>query len=236
MPRPLTLIGVFVISLLVFGLWQLPAQPFVRHLDGLVLGGAPLQVSSIRGRVWQGEARWRWQAYRGDVRWETRWRGLLPGVQLDLAGGGVELDGWIGGTPRAATVRQLNLRLPLAEISRDMPEGRADGVVTGQVAMLRLARNGEVSVEGNLRYGGGQVTWPPDGNARVPPLEGRLFTEQNVARLEITDPNGTRLVDGDVAAGEASLRVYRAWPRLLGVSQGGSDDDVVFQVSQAITN
>ena len=234
MPRPLALIGVFVASLLVFIVWNMPAAPFVRHLDGQMIGDAPLQVSQIRGRLWDGEARWRWQRYRGELQWETRWRGLTPGVELDLAGSGLEVRGWAGASPRAVSARDLSLRVPLAEISRDMPEGRIDGVLTGQVSHLRLARSGDVFAQGQLYYAGGEVSWPPDGNATVPPLEGRLFTEDNVARLEVTDPQGTRLVDGQVNAGEAALRVYRAWPRLLGVSQGGQDSDVVFQVTQSL--
>ncbi|MCH8544797.1 MAG: type II secretion system protein N [Alcanivorax sp.] len=235
MPRLLTLTGVFVASLVIFLVWLMPAQPFVRKLDGVMLGEAPLQLHQIRGRIWQGEARWRWQGYRGELRWATRWRGLSPGLTLDVAGGGLELDGWAGVSPSAVTLRELALRVPLAEISRGMAEGQADGVVTGNIEHLRWhRRSGDVFASGALRYGGGQITWPPDGSARVPPLEGRLYTEDNVARLEIVDPQGTRLVDGEAGNGEAALRVYRAWPRLLGVSQGGSDSDVVFQVSQQL--
>lgn len=235
MPRILTLTGVFVASLMIFLVWSMPAQPLVRKLDGVMLGEAPLQLHHIRGRIWQGEARWRWQGYRGELRWETRWRGLSPGLALDVAGGGLEIDGWAGVSPGALTLRDLALRLPLAEISRGMPEGQADGTLTGNIEHLRWRRsNGDVFVSGALRYGGGQVTWPPDGNARVPPLEGRLYTEDNVARLEVIDPQGVRLIDGEAGNGEAALRVYRAWPRLLGVSQGGNDSDVVFQVSQQL--
>ena len=235
MPRLLTLTGVFIASLMIFLVWLMPAQPLVQKLDGVMLGDAPLQLSQVRGRIWQGEARWRWQHYRGDLRWKTRWRGLSPGLLVDVAGGGLELDGWAGVSPGALTVRDIALRVPLAEISRDMPEGQVDGTLTGNIEQLRWhRRSGDVFASGTLRYGGGQVSWPPDGNAKVPPLEGRLYTEDNVARVEITDPQGVRLVDGDVGNGEAVLRVYRAWPRLLGVSQGGSDSDVVFQVSEQL--
>lgn len=233
MPRPLILIGLFLLCLLFFVVRALPAAPFLQRADGLMIAGTPLQVHQVQGRIWAGDARWRWGDWRGEVNWATDWRGLLPGVTLDVAGHGIHARGWLAATPGSVRVQDLDLRVPLAEISRDMPAGQADGTVTGQIPALQWHRDGHVEVEGTLRYGGGQVTWP-EGGASVPPLDGKLYTEHNVAWLVMTDPQQTRLLDARVENGEAALRVYRAWPRLLGVSQGGADDDVVFQVTQPV--
>jgi general secretion pathway protein N len=233
MPRPLTLIALFLVCVLFFLIRALPAAPFLQKADGLMLAGQPLALQQIHGRIWEGDARWRWGRWRGEANWSTDWRGLLPGLTLDVTGHGMHARGWVGATPGSVRVNDLALQVPLAEISRDMAAGQADGTVTAQVDYLRMYREGRVEVEGTLRYGGGQVTWK-DGGSSVPPLDGRLFTEHNVAWLKVTDPQQTLLLDASVEQGEAAVRVYRSWPRLLGVSQGGADDDVVFQVSQPL--
>lgn len=233
MPRVLTLSGLFLLCLLFFLVCSLPAKPFVGRVDGLVIAGEPLQLEQVRGRLWAGEARWRWSSWRGDLSWATDWRGLLPGVRLDAAGHGISAQGWLAATPGSLQVRDLVFNVPLAEISRDMPAGQADGTVAGRVDALRFYRDGRAEVSGALRYGGGRVTWA-EGGATVPPLDGKLFTAHNVAWLVMTDPAETRLLDAKVEEGEAAVRVYRAWPRLLGISQGGADDDVVFQVAQPL--
>lgn len=233
MPRVLTLIGLFLLCLLFFLVRSLPAAPFARHVDGLMIAGAPLQLEQVHGRVWAGDARWRWSTWRGELNWATDWRGLLPGVRLDIAGHGISAQGWLAATPGSAQVRDLSFTVPLSEISRNMPAGRADGTVSGHVDLLRFYRDGSAEVEGALRYGGGRVSWA-DGEATVPPLDGKLFTAHNVAWLVMTDPAETRLLDAKVEDGEAAVRVYRSWPRLLGVSQGGADEDVVFQVAQPL--
>ena len=40
------------------------------------------------------------------------------------------------------------------------------------------------------------------------------------------------LMSARLSEGRFQLEVLRAWPMLLGVSQGGQPDDVVFQMSQ----
>ena len=53
-----------------------------------------------------------------------------------------------------------------------------------------------------------------------------------VPTLQVVDPDGERLMHARISEGRFHLEVMRAWPLLLGVSQGGSPDDVVFQMSQ----
>ena len=97
---------------------------------------------------------------------------------------------------------------------------------------LQVADDAIQHVQGTLDYSGGTVTWGRNGAADVPPLQGRLSMEDQVPSLQVTDPEGERLVQARINEGRFHLEVMRAWPLLLGVSQGGSPDDVVFQMSQ----
>ena len=83
-----------------------------------------------------------------------------------------------------------------------------------------------------LQYGGGTVTWGRSGSAVVPVLQGRVSMEGEDPVLEVTSPEGRQLMNARLSEGRFQLEVFRAWPILLGVSQGGQPDDVVFQMSQ----
>jgi general secretion pathway protein N len=97
---------------------------------------------------------------------------------------------------------------------------------------LQIAGDTIEQLQGTLDYSGGTVTWGNNGAATVPELQGRLSMEGQVPTLQVTDPEGERLVQARIDEGRFHLEVMRAWPLLLGVSEGGSPDDVVFQMSQ----
>lgn len=232
MPRPLLLVSVFLVSFLVWSLWLLPAAPVVSKLDGLRVGDAPLQLSQVQGRLWEGSAHWRWQRQDGRLRWDLDWRGLTPGVLLALESGSVALDGWLGGGPGRVSARDFTLEMPVAEIARHLEQGSAEGTVSADIRELDWRGDAFHALEGRLKWTGGRVSWKPDGSAEIPPLDGRLFMEGKAARGEVTDLEGQQLAEARIVDGEITFRVFRAWPMLLGVSGGGQASDVVLEVSQ----
>ncbi len=232
MPRPLVLITVFVVSFLGFGLWQVPAGVATARVAGVELAGAPVQLFQPQGRLWQGTARWRWRQRSGRLDWTLEWQGLTPGLRLSLGGSKLNLEGWLGGGPSRLWARGWDFELPVALIARGVDRGSAEGQLTGQVRELDWQDQQIRALDGELRWSGGRVSWRPDASADVPPLDGRLYMAEEAARVEVTDPDERRLAEARVRGGELNLRVYRAWPMLLGVSSGGQSSDVVFEVSR----
>lgn len=235
MPRPAFLITVFVVSFLAFVAWMAPAQLLVGRLGAIPLGSGQLQLTQPAGRVWDGRVDWRWQRLSGTLDWALEWRGLTPGLRLELGESGdrFSLDGWVGSRRGSVLrARELDLKIPLATVTERFPRGSADGYISGRLAQLSWTGEAFSALSGELRYSGGQVRWGTDGAARVPPLKGRLYMEDGQARGRVTGPDEQLLAEAGIGQGEAKLRVFRAWPALLGVSGGGSAEDVVFEASR----
>lgn len=232
MPRPLVLAAVFLASLLFWLLWNFPAAPLVARADAVPIADEPLRLTAVRGLLRRGSVDWRWREQSGRVDWDLRWKGMRPGVQLRVQSAGAELDGWLTGTSDSVRLRDLDLAIPVALVGDHIPEGGADGTLEGRIGLFSWKQGQTPGVEGSLRYSGGMVTWP-DGRAEVPPLDGELYNEDGVAWLVVRSPEGTRLMDGQATAQAGEFRLYRAWPVLLGVSEGGDPGDVIFQVNES---
>ena len=234
MPRLRVLALVFVASLLIWLVIALPAAPFVQRLDGTQVAGAPLSVHQVSGTVWSGRLGGRWRDWRGGLLWRLSRDGWRPALQVELRGDDFLVSGRFAGGRETLRVHDLELNIPLQPFTRQLEQGSAEGRVQGRIDSLRWRQAGAVEAQGSLRYSGGRVTWPPDGGADVPALDGDLFSEEQRARLVVTAPDGQRVMDASLGGEEAEIRVFRAWPRLLGVSQGGRDEDVVFQVRERL--
>lgn len=237
MPRLSFLISVFVVSFLGFLVWMLPAELVVGRVDAVPLGPGRLQLSAPAGRVWDGQTGWRWQQLSGELDWELDWRGMTPGVRLDLRekSGRLRLQGWLSaGSGGDFSARDLELKVPVDMVTDAMPHGGADGYVSGRIEQLDWSGKGFEALSGELRYGGGQARWGRDGSASVPPLDARLFMEGGAARARVTDPDGRALAEARVGDSDLRFQVFRAWPALLGESGGGDPQDVVFEVTRPL--
>ncbi len=236
MPRKLTIALVFVACLLVFLVVLMPAAVLVERVPQLRPGGAPLTLETSRGRWWSGQVDWRWQQQQGTLGWTLDFHGLTPGVELSLrttAGQDVRLAGWVGGSDAQNwQLDQVRLSLPVELIADRIPQGGADGRADATVMGLAIQEGQVTDARATVQYGGGTVTWGRSASAVVPVLQGRLSMEGETPVLEVNDPEGQRLMSARLSEGRFQLEVLRAWPMLLGVSQGGQPDDVVFQMSQ----
>lgn len=219
--------------LLLWLIWMAPAAPLLARLDGLPLAGAPLRVSAVQGSIWNGQAQWRWQQEGGSLSWQLRWREWRPGVRLELRGD-ARLAGWVGPAVGGLLLRAGEASLPLALLSRLQPELAAEGWIEVQALSLDWHRDAPVLRAGTAHYGGGQVSWAAGQSAVIPPLEAAVVRQDGVSQLTVVDPQGVALALAELTADMATLRVFRAWPALLGLSQGGSPDDVVFETSRPL--
>lgn len=239
MPRKWILALLFVVSLIVFLVILMPAAVLVERVPALRPGGAPLVLESPRGPWWNAQVNWRWQQLQGVLDWELDWHGLTPGVSLAArtsSGDEARISGWLGGSGEQNwSVEQLRLALPVALIAERIPQGNADGRADATVMALTVSDGLIEDAQATLQYSGGTVTWGNNGSANVPVLQGRVSMEASVPTLVVTDPDDTLLMNARLSEGRFQLAVMRAWPQLLGVSQGGDADDVVFQMSQPFT-
>lgn len=233
MPRPLVLAAVFLLSLLFWLIWSFPAAPLLQRLDSPVVADQPLHIEGVRGLARRGSLDWRWQDYRGRLDWRLGWKGMRPGLELQVRGNGAELAGWVSGTPGSVLLRDLMVDVPVSLVADEIPDHSADGRVEGRAERLSWRPGEAPRVSGHLHYSGGHMRWP-DGESDVPPLEGELYNEDDAGWLAVHDPQGTLLMDGRLSADELEFRLYRAWPVLLGVSEGGDPDDVIFQVTERL--
>jgi general secretion pathway protein N len=227
--------AVFVASLVVFLVALMPAALVIDKVPALRPGGAPLVLSDARGPWWDADVRARWRDQQGLLSWELNWHGLTPGVDLSLSAGELQARGWLGAAWGDWRLQQWRAEVPVAMVSRQVPQGDADGTVSLSLLVLELADQSVVDAKGTLDYSGGTVSWGRDGAARVPPLDGRLTMAENGPQLTVTGPDQQQLVLASLENKTLSVQVRRAWPQLLGVSQGGDPSDVVFRMRRPLT-
>ena len=225
---------VFLVSLCVFLVALMPAAVVVGRLPALRVGGAPATLSNAQGLWWKGAANVRWSDWQGQLRWQLDWHGFAPGALFDIAASGLSARGWVGGSYGDWRLEQWRASVPVAAVSRYVPQGSATGVVEVNLAALEFSDNTVIDARGTLHYGGGVVSWGRGGSASVPSLNGLLAMEKAGPRLTVTGPQQQELMRAGIANKRLSVQVLRAWPELLGVSQGGNPGDVVFRMSQPV--
>lgn len=236
MPRKWILALLFVASLMVFLVILMPAAVLVERVPALRPGGAPLVLDAARGPWWSAQVNWRWKQLQGVLDWQLDWHGLTPGVSLaarTTTGPEARINGWLGGAGQQDwSVEQMRITLPVELVAEQVPQGNADGRVDATIMALAVSGGEVAEAQATLQYSGGTVTWGRDGSATVPVLQGKVSMTATGPGLQVTDPDGRTLMNAGLAEGRFQLAVLRAWPQLLGVSQGGNADDVVFQMSQ----
>lgn len=231
MLRPGWLLALALASVVGWAVWLMPATVALSPINGVMLGPAPLHLSQIEGRVWNGSSRWRWQDKQGTLRWQVRWQGLRPGVLADLRGD-MLLKGWLG-AGSGIVLRDADAAVPLASLKGIVPDVSADGVVSVRGLSLHWQKNKASVSSGLVEYTGGTASWGRE-SATLPALRGQIVQNAGVTTLDVVTVEGQRVFQGSLENTMAELRVYRAWPALLGLSQGGSPDDVVFETSRQL--
>jgi general secretion pathway protein N len=233
MPAKRWLIAVFLVSFLTFLIAGLPAA-LVVQLVQKPLAASGVSVISASGTLWHGQGVWRWRDLRGQLGWELDWRGLRPGVTVDLEGP-LALSGWVSGGPASVQLRDAELSMAGAMLERWQPQLKLGGRITGRNLGLSFRDKRVTDAAGELAYTGGQASWSTQKPVTVAPLKGVLESTDDGASLTVRDASeGSLLAQGSIAGNIGALKVYRAWVMMLELSRGGAPEDVVFETSMPL--
>ena len=233
MPAKRWLIATFLVSFLVFLVAGLPAR-LVAQLAQQPLAASGVSIVSASGTLWHGQSVWRWRDMRGELGWELDWRGLTPGINIDLKGP-LALSGWLSGGPASVQLRDAELSMAGAMLERWQPQLKLAGRITGRNLALSFRDKRVTDAAGELAYTGGQASWSTQKPVTVTPLKGVLEPTDDGAALTVRDASdGSMLAQGSITGNTGALKVYRAWVMMLELSRGGAPEDVVFETSMPL--
>jgi general secretion pathway protein N len=226
---------VFIFSLLAFSIVLMPA----RALKSLVVPETIAEPAIARMRVsglwWKGRAETVWQEQRLSLSWEMDWRGFRPGLMLSSAAGLVEVGGWIGVKAGNVNMEGVSAVLPVATMSKFLPLGHADGVISVSGFALTLADQVILDIAGEVSYSGGEADFGFGDSVVVPPIMGLFSMPRGAPQLDIHSSEEVRLARIFIEQDMVILQVLRAFPQLLGMSDlEGDAADEVYRVSQPL--
>jgi|GEM_PF-2151149 len=235
MPRTWLMIVVFLLGILGYALITAPAALVLGNEKRLALGNERVAVYAITGRVFNGQASWRWRSQRGQVAWRWQWKALLPGFAVQVQSALGIADGWLTVTPLGRLhLRQVELEADVALFSKtlNLAEGSATGRIKGHIEELSVASSAPWRATGRADYSGGDILWP-GGQATVDALELLLRTEAEDQVVVLLQGHGKTdaLMEGEFSSKGFTWLVYRRWLAMLGMSQGGSAGTEVLKVS-----
>jgi len=224
------LISTFLISLFIFLVVTLPAALLVGSLPPVLLGGQPLQLSAVQGSVWNGQTSWAWNRLSGTLSWQLDWREGYPGVAF-RALGAVSFSGWAVASTDMLMVRELDLSLSAPMLRQFQPDLKLGGTISARGVSFTFRDKRITDASGGLAYTGGDAQWRRDNAVVVPALRGVIQQQSLGPEVVIEDDANTVMAKARIDNNIGALTVYRAWAVRLGLSQGGSADDVVFETS-----
>lgn len=224
------LISTFLISLLVFLVCTLPAALLVGSLPPVRLAGQALQFSAAQGSVWNGQASWGWKRLSGALSWRLEWREGYPGVAF-TALGAVPSSGWVAASGDALMVQGLDVSLSAPMIRQFQPDLQLGGTISAKSVSFTFRDKRIADASGSLAYTGGDAQWRRENAVVAPSLRGVIKQQSLGPEVVIEDDVNTIMAKAKIDNNIGALTVYRAWALRLGLSQGGSADDVVFETS-----
>lgn len=225
----------FFSALLVFIVVLMPASA-IRSLVVPVHAPEPaLDRMRVSGLWWKGYAETVWQGQQLSFGWEMDWRDVRPGLLLSSAAGMVEVTGWIGVKGSGLSMEEIRAVLPVSAVSKFLPFGQADGVISVSDFAVTLAGQSILNISGSVNYSGGSADFGLGDAVVVPPIKG-LFTMANGApQLDVQSAEEVRIARVFIEEEMVVLQVLRAFPQLLGVSDvEGDASDEVYRASQPL--
>lgn len=225
------LLVALLLSIVSWLVWLLPARVVIEPMVPLTMGQQTLQLEEIQGRLWAGNARWALADQQGVLGWSWGWQGLRPTLEVTLSGAlelrASTLPGW-----KSIEVRRLDGRLPVAPWAPLLVSGATlEGVLSLQAVALHW-RVGEVPQlhAGHVFFSGGNGRYGRE-SANLPALWGSVQPQAEGSELRVRNEQDTEVALLELAADRVSFKVLRTWALMLGASQGGAPDDIIFQTS-----
>lgn len=246
--RWLLLLGLltFLITLLI----TMPLHFVWRYLEPQ-LQGLPVQVTQVRGSIWQGNARllvpqlselgaiqghWQvqpWSLFRAKLQ-----------VQLDLETSDLRLQLPLTLAPNQIAIDAGHGYLDLVALKPILARerGSAEGAVELQRLQAKVALDPVLieTMAGQLTYTGGAVSILIDNkpvNSSMPPLLGQLTNADGQTKLQASTIEGLSLFDAFIKDdGWAGIIIKRNFIDALGQTwpMQAEPDDVVFEVSRKV--
>ena len=251
-----TIIGArwyLVLGLLAFFITLLITTPlhFVWRFVEPELQGLPVQVSQVRGSLWQGSARLSIPAVAElgtiDGQWQLAPSSLFLGklaLQLKLETPDLRLllpmRVGLGAVEITAGTGYFDLAPLKPLLARE--KGSAEGAVELQQLQARFDLEHRLveDLSGRLTYTGGTISLLVDGkpvSATLPPLLGVLSKDADRALLIASTPEQQIVFDGFFSdQGWAGIAIRRHFIDLLGQTwpMKAEADEVIFEVSRKV--
>lgn len=235
-PRSGLLLVVFLVSLLFWVVWYLPARVLIARLPALQPGGASLQLTAAEGTLWHGQSHWQWRDQQGRLGWDVRFHGLTPGLDLRIDGDGLKLAGWLAPGRHSFELSGWRIELPLSLALAAAPGVAADGSISGQLETLVYQTGRIQDLKGRLSWPGGAGRWQRQ-SATLPAMQAALGMEGGTAVALLSNQQQQLLAR--VSLDEQLLgkvEIYRRLAQDMHLSEGkGSSADVIFRASQPLT-
>lgn len=244
-------LSLFLLSLMLFLLASLPAE-IVWHkgvVPQLKGNNIPVEVLSLNGTIWDGQALVRYQDIESIVNWDVSILGVLSlelpvALKINSQVGLVDIRASIG--LNSIYVELLSADIELAKLTPLFKRQRVklDGQLVAKDIQFEVVDNQFKSASGLLSWSGGNITYPAGRQLHertLPMFKGRLVTKTNGdIFLGVRDVGASfDLIEGllDIE-GSALLTVKR---RLLDLSdeawpQNSREKDTVFKVKKNIYN
>lgn len=228
-------LAVFFFALSAFVIVLMPAgtlKGFVLPVDA---SEPALERMRVSGLWWRGHAETVWQGQTVSFGWEMDWRGFRPGFLLSSAMGRLVVGGWVGVKGGNVNVEGVSAVLPAGAISKFLPFGNADGVISVSDFAAILSDQAILNISGGVSYSGGNADIGFGDSVVVPPIMGFFSMSSGAPQLDIQSAEEVRLARIFIEKDMVVLQVLRAFPQLLGMSdvEGGGGDEV-YRVSQRL--
>ncbi len=189
--------AVAFVMLLSFIVLQLPAAWILAR----VMPSNPY-LDNVSGNIWRGQGDWHYQNVQGVVSWQARpWTLLLLRLSADvsLKTGDTELQGIVSKGLKHWSVDALNGRVQPDTLQAVLPwQWPSSPLMIKDVSVNQSTSQAFSTVEGQLSWGGGLISYPYEGRterATLPPLLGNISLDKERLHLALTNGQKERMGD-----------------------------------------
>jgi general secretion pathway protein N len=200
-------------------------------------------IDNVSGNLWYGQGDWHYQDMQGTLTWQARpWMLLFlrASANVTLDTGDTKLKAIVSRSPNSWYLSSLNGQIESKTLQTLVPwQWPSSMIVLKNISISQHKSGRFASVEGQLSWGGGLITYPFEGRvdrATLPPLLGEFSVDRDRLHLAMSNAQKERMGDLYLSAPTASqkemmLDVQLTQRLLLNVSsykgQAGLDTAVV---------
>jgi general secretion pathway protein N len=212
------------------------------------MGRLPVQVDLVSGTLWQGQARVNIPNVGKVIgQWDIQLSELFTGklaAKVKVSGDELKFKGLVRGSTDQIQVIDSDAFMSSRYLAPLLRQGNSS--LSGEFELskfnARFSISGKqiVAADGRLLFGGGDVSFPLDGqkiNATLPVLMGVITKPADIVELTITNTEGQDIGKGYVQPdGWAGIGIRRRFLDILGLQWPAEvdEDKVIFEASQKL--